>query len=328
MPTPKRPRAGLLGPLAAFLGLLLAGCAADTGPTLPVDIATLAVGDSPQDIQAGPAPGSVLVSCENAGAVYVLDSRQRTVAQILKLNQGPGPVVPDPAAGCAYVFHLSIKAITTLGGTPLRVLRAFGTGGFSPAGGAVRPGMRELWVCDGVSAVRVLTLPGLQHKARIHLGRYPQGIAFSRDGNLAFVTLKGENAVAVVNAERQEIVKRVTVGIYPQDILLAGNTACVSNYGSGDVSLLDTGKFEERIRLRVRRKPNRLAVHGNTLWVSCEQSYRLVAVDIAQGRVIGSIRAGFYPGAVHALADGSLVVAQPRGDRVAFVSLLPGETSR
>jgi hypothetical protein len=83
--------------------------------------------------------------------------------------------------------------------------------------------------------------------------------------------------------------------------------------------LLDIGKREERARIPVRKKPNRMAAHKNTLWVSCEKSYRVVAINVAKDKVIGTIKTGFYPGAIMALKDGSLVVAAPQKHKVAII---------
>jgi YVTN family beta-propeller protein len=141
-------------------------------------------------------------------------------------------------------------------------------------------------------------------------------LAFSLDGHTAWVTLKGENALAAVDAESGKELARVPVGIYPRDVVMAGTTACVSNYGSNDVSLVDTVKRAELARIPVRNEPNALTLQGKTLWVSCEDSYRLVAINVAQAQVIGTIKTGFYPGDLEALASGALAVCDPHHNQV------------
>jgi len=305
--------------LAVSVGLL-SGCTADRSPVLPVSVAFVAVGGRPCAVELGLAPDTLLVSCMDAQAVYEVDLQTRAQIRCLTVRSGPGDLVPDPARQSAYCLHLRENALTLIGGNPPVVERTLGTGNISLASGALRPGHNEFWICDGVSAIHALIPKGMQVKDKINVGRYPQKIAFTRDGRFAFVTLKGENAVAVIELDQRREVARVAVGIYPQDILLVGNTACISNNGSHDVSLVDTVQYRERARLKVRRKPNALSAHGNTLWVSCEDSYRLVAINVAQAVLIGTVKTGFYPGKVKALADGSLAVADLRHNRIAIIT--------
>jgi DNA-binding beta-propeller fold protein YncE len=298
----------------------LSGCVVDKSPVLPVTAYEVEVGRMPLAFTAGLAPQTLLVSCENDDAVYALASDRRTVAQVLKVRKGPNFLIPDLDHSAIYCLHLRENSISILSGKPLSVVRSLGTGDIGLASGALRPGTSELWICDGISSIYGLVTPGLQLKGRIHLGRYPQHIAFSRDGQYAYVTLKGENAVAQVDLRTELETKRVAVGIYPHDIVLAGNTACVTDTGSDEVSLLDTVEMKETARISVRPKPTSLSLLGATLWVSCEDSYRLVAINVSQARVIGTVKTNFYPGAIKALDDGTLVVADPRGNRVVFLT--------
>lgn len=313
-----RKRSLAAGLLALLLGL--AGCAADRSPSLPVVVTTVDLGAQPRDLVPGLKPGTLLVTCFKDDTVWEVGLEPLAAARPLAVRQGPAALVPDPGRGCVYCLHLRENALSILAGDPLRVERSLGTGDISLASARLRPDSGELVVCDGVSALHTLIPKGMQVKNKISAGRYPQKLAFSRDGRLVYVTLKGENALIAIDLETSQEVARVATGIYPRDVLLVGNTACVSNYGSGDVSLIDITTFTERARIKVRRNPNALAARGNTLWVACEDSYRLLAVDVSRALVIGSVKLGFYPGAVLALENGSLAVADPRGNRLALVT--------
>ena len=304
---------------ALILVLGAAGCAQDKSPVLPVDIHTISVDKRPQGFARSLDAGNLLVSCYGSRTVCEINLEDRCVSQRLEVRKGPNRLIPDINRRGIYCLHTGENVLAILGGNPVRVRRIMGTGSIALAGGALRPNQGELWICDGVSSVYILLAGNMKLKDKIQLGRYTQQVAFDRGGSRAFVTMKGENAIAVVNATKKEEIARIPVGIYPRDIVLVGNTACISNYGSHDISLVDTAKLEERARIRVRRKPNSLSARGNTLWVSCEDSYRIVAIDVAKAKIIGTIKTGFYPGAIMALADGSLAVANPRRNKVALI---------
>jgi YVTN family beta-propeller protein len=296
--------------------MLAAGCASDKSPVLPVSAAALPVGKDPICLTQGLEPGTLLVACHEAGTVSVLSPAQTRVLSVLTVQPKPGFLLSDAPNRAAYCLNPQNSCISLLSGLPLRVEKTLGTGSMPLASAALRPGHNEVWICDGVSALQVLTTGRLQLKRSLPLGRYPQHVAFSLDGNTAWVTLKGENALSAVDAESGKELARVPVGIYPLDVVIAGTTACVSNFGSNDVSLVDTVGHKELARIPVRHDPNALSLQGKTLWVSCEDSYRLVAINVAQAQVIGTIKTGFYPGDIEALANGALAVCDPHHDQV------------
>jgi YVTN family beta-propeller protein len=312
----------------ALLGLALAGCGGDPSPVLPVTAAYTDLDAQTRDLVAGFDPGTLWVSGYDVDQVFEVDPAAHVVRRTLHVRSGPGGLVPDPARRSLYCLHLKENAISLIGGSPTAVERSLATGDISLASGALRPDADELWICDGTSKLHILVPKAMSLKASWPVGRYPQKLAFSPDGRQAWVTLKGENLVVVLDADSHRELARIPVGIYPRDILWAKGTVCVTNNGSDDVSLLDASRLRERVRIKVRAKPSGLALRGRTLWVACEDSYRLMAIDLVQGRVIGSVKTGFYPGALLALADGTLVVADPRGRRLAFLTPTQPEAPR
>jgi YVTN family beta-propeller protein len=302
--------------LVMLLAVLAGGCGSDKSPVLPVTAASVSVDKDPICLAPGVEPGTLLVACQEAGTVDVLSLAPTKVLYPLTVMPKPGFLLADAPHRLVYCLNPQSASISLLSGLPLKLEKNLGTGSMPVASAALRPGHDELWICDGVSALHVLTAGRLQLKRSLPLGRYPQHLAFSLDGSTAWVTLKGENALAAVDAESGKEIARVPVGIYPRDVVIAGTMACVSNFGSHDVSLVDTVKRAESARLPVRHEPNALTLQGKTLWVSCEDSYRLVAINVSQARVIGTIKTGFYPGDLEALPSGALAVCDPRHDQV------------
>ena len=290
----------------------LAGCGSDT-PSLSASRTVLEVGKTPLGL-APAGGGAVLAACRADGSVWRCRFGAEPAAERLAVPDHPVRLLRRGSRW--FCFHHQPNVLSVLGGRPPRVIRTVRTGALAVAGGAVRPGTSRLWIADGVSSVRILSANSLKLAGRIHLGRYPQQVAFTPDGSRALVTLKGANSLAVIDAVTREPIAEIPVGVYPRDVLLVGGTACVSNFGSHDVSLVDWRAGKERARVKVRRKPNALAVRDGTLWVACEDSYRIVGVDLDRGEVVGSVRTGFYPGGLIVLPDGALVVTAPRRGEV------------
>lgn len=309
--------------LLCFIGvglLLTAGCAREAGVTLAGKQEVLSVAKHPFRLSPSLKPGRVVVSCFAARTVQEISLVPLAVTSTLEVLAGPQDLVRDPYQKKIYCLHTRENALAVLGGEPLRVQRQVKTGGITLAGAALKPNTGRLWICDGTMGVSDFGFPCACLQRRFPVGRYPQAVLFTPDGEEAWVTLKGENAVVVLDTATQKEKHRITVGIYPGALLLVGNTVCVANAGSNDVSLIDRAQYQERVRVRVPKQPKALAARGKTLWVAGGGSFHLAAVDVVQGRLIGLLRAGFYPGDVLALADGSLVVTAPERNQVVHIT--------
>ncbi|MEW6517074.1 MAG: YncE family protein [candidate division FCPU426 bacterium] len=300
--------------------VLASGCARDNVVALSGRQEIVETGKQPFRLAPGLAPNRAVVSCFGGSVVQEISLAPLEVTATLDVLEGPQDLVLDQDQKAVYCLHTRENALAILEGEPLRVKRKARTGSLSLAGAAVRPQAGELWICDGTTGVSIFGMPCVCLQRKVHVGRYPQSILFTPDGQEAWVTLKGENAVVVLDTKTLAEKRRVTVGIYPQAILLAGNTVCVANAGSKDVSLIDRVKYEERARIRVFKQPQALALRGRTLWVACGRSFRLAVIDVAQARLFGTLRTGFYPGDILAMKDGSLVVTAPEKNRVVRIT--------
>jgi DNA-binding beta-propeller fold protein YncE len=56
--------------------------------------------------------------------------------------------------------------------------------------------------------------------ARLEVGRGSANIGFTRDGATAFISIRGRNAVAVVDVSRLEVVSEIPVGTEPQGLIV------------------------------------------------------------------------------------------------------------
>ena len=110
-------------------------------------------------------------------------------------------------------------------------------------GVAFRPGNRELWASETaraagrdsilVTQLNDLGMPGESTRIEFPGHPVPTGIAFSSDGNTAYVALSRENALAVIDASTHQVRRKVDVGMAPFGVAVAAGAGkiYVSNRG-------------------------------------------------------------------------------------------------
>ncbi len=114
--------------------------------------------------------------------------------------------------------------------------------GASYAGIAYRPGDREIWASEATrnGPDNILVIPVSEsgkpgNPARIVLAGHPvpTGIAFSADGETAYVAFSRDNSVAVIDAATRKIKAMVPVGVAPFSVAVSrkSGTIFVTNRG-------------------------------------------------------------------------------------------------
>ncbi len=122
----------------------------------------------------------------------------------------------------AVLNRREVELFDGLSGASLGVIATHPT---SYSGIAFRPGTHELWISEtgDPDALFIETLsetgaPGAAIRIALSAHPVPCGIAFSPDGNLAYVALSRENALAVIDARKKLIVERIPVGMAPAGV--------------------------------------------------------------------------------------------------------------
>jgi len=101
---------------------------------------------------------------------------------------------------------------------------------------ARRPGTAELWVVDEIaSSVLVIAESTANVQRSIRVGALPHGIAFTPDGDRAYVTCSGVDQVDVIDATTKAGVKSIPVPVeQPRGIVWAAGHAWVAPLLSGN----------------------------------------------------------------------------------------------
>ncbi len=154
-----------------------------------------------------------------------------------------------------------------------------------------------------VSWSRTLSLPG---------NSVPCGVALSRDGTKAFVCLSRNNTLAVVNLQTGALIRQISVGVAPFDVLLStnGNVAYVSDWGgrrsiAGDVTANSAG--------------TQVVVDSRGIGASGVVSF----VDLVANTQTSQILTGLHPADLELSTDGlTLYVANANSDTVTVINTL------
>src|SRR5574340_1476734 len=206
------------------------------------------------------------------------------------------------------------------GSTGVRVGEAR-TRSTSYIGVAFRPGDRELWASETtrngpdaivVAPVSELGIPGAPQRIDFKGHPLPAGLAFSADGNKAYVAMSRDNSVAVIDAVTRAVLRQVPVGMAPFAVLYskehgkvfvsnrggrrpaAGDTTAPSSGSqivthpltgsatSGTVSIIDTETFAVK-EVAVGLSPSALALSPDekTLAVTNSHADTISLLDTA-----------------------------------------------
>jgi YVTN family beta-propeller protein len=155
--------------------------------------------------------------------------------------------------------------------------------------------------------------------ASIEVGEHPAHVVADQAGSRALVTLAGENAVAVVDLARREVLKKVPTGAYPHGLRISpdGSTAYVANVEDGSVSVLDTANLVEVARIPVGKAPVQVGFtpDGSQVYVSLRNEDKVAVIDTATRQVLARIEVGRNPIQVFATPDGRSVYVANQGTK-------------
>lgn len=190
-----------------------------------------------------------------------------------------------------------------------------------PAAVAIR-GTAFATANDGAASVTLGTFDGLSSSIRV--GDHPADVAFSADGKLLYASVRQTSSVVAIDTSSQKIVATISVGLHPGALAFSsdGSTLYVAESDDDSVGEIDTRtqKLIKHIAVGLHQgrvsgygaSPNALLVRGNDLLVSLGAE-NAVAI-IRNGHVVERIPAGWYPTGVALAGDGTLYVANGKGE--------------
>lgn len=160
---------------------------------------------------------------------------------------------------------------------------------------------------DSVTLVDAATLNVL---AEIPIGDEPRSVAITPDGQRALVTLRNDNALAVVRLDERRRERFFSIGHMPYGVVTDGRRAYISLFGDDQIAVLDLSSAEVLYRINVPDAPAGLALGGDWLLVTHFYS--------GQASLLNVERTPFLVGTVNAEPDGNLagsIIITPDGRR-------------
>ncbi|MGC1954157.1 MAG: beta-propeller fold lactonase family protein [Gammaproteobacteria bacterium] len=127
----------------------------------------------------------------------------------------------------------------------------------------------------------------------VPLGKEPNQVEVSADGRYVFVTLHGQDALAVVDVRRREVVDSVPVGRHPHIALRSpdGNTIYVTSEGDMKLVAIDATTGKPQFEVPLFGWPRVLAVSadGRTGYQTMRWLNGILVIDFEAQRVVDRI---------------------------------------
>ncbi len=153
--------------------------------------------------------------------------------------------------------------------------------------------------------------------AAIVVGDHPAHVVTDLTAERAFVTLAGQNMVAVVDLAERKVIKTIATGSYPHGLRVGpdGRSIYVANVEDGSMSVIDATQLAEVARVPVGKAPVQVGFlpDGSRAYVSLRDENMVAVIDTARRAVVGKIAVGRNPIQVYATPDSRYVYVANQG---------------
>jgi YVTN family beta-propeller protein len=178
---------------------------------------TIAVGDAPAEVTFSLDGSHAFVANTGSDSVSVIDTGTKRVVDTIQVGDTPVGAWPG-SDGVMYVDNEAAKSLTAIDATTLDVVRTYELG-FTPAMATVSPA-GELWVTDTDGGkVVIYSVAEATVLGEVTTGAGAHAIAFSDDGQTAYVTNQAAGSVSVINVAGRAVVATIEVGSKPNGIV-------------------------------------------------------------------------------------------------------------
>jgi YVTN family beta-propeller protein len=148
-------------------------------------------------------------------------------------------------------------------------------------------------------------------------GAHPAHVVTGETGAKAFVTLAGQDALAVIDIATGERLALIETGAYPHGLRLSpdGQELYVANVQDGSVSVIDAAQHTELARIPVGPTPVQVEFlpEGGSVFVSLRDANAVAAIDTATREVTARYEVGEWPIQLGATRDGARLLVANEG---------------
>ena len=265
--------------------------------------------ENPHELTVSPDERFVMVACYSGQTleVYATDDLRRRGA----LNAGEGARVHSALwldegrvlAGAEGRGSLVVFGLTMMNGNmpPVISITEIGGGGPGPHLLAVSPDQQTAWgtIIPTGEVVRYDLVSGTE-TARRRVGEQIEAIAISPDGTQLWVASNSQNSASRLDPDTLEFRQGVGTGETPIRLAFhpSGDWVVTSNYGGGDLTVIDARRGEVERRIVVSNSAEAAQVtlafnaDGSRLYVAETGNDTIAEIDFASGKVLRRIRTG------------------------------------
>src|ERR1043166_1372612 len=168
-----------------------------------------------------------------------------------------------------------------------------------PHGLAISPdGSRVYTASDKTGHFQVIDARSGKTIAMIPLGNDPNQLTLSNDGRYAFVPMRGESKIAVVQLDPLKLLAKLPAPAGPHDGYTSadGTIYIGAQYGSA-ISVIDptTRSTRRNIPMPAGVRPLEPSADGKTLYAALSKLLGFVVVDLGSGKVTRTVELGTLP---------------------------------
>lgn len=317
--------------LVAYVALAGSGSTVGNGSTLvevtlsPPPQSTsspIRVGMYPDAIAVTPGGRLALVANYSSNTVTPIVLPSNKVLPAVNAGEGPADVVVSPDGATAYVTDANSDTVTPINLRTLKPGKPIVVGN-GPQGIVVTPDGSKAYVADAGAIVAgqsgtighdVTPIDLSTGKALppIRVGNAPVGIAVTPDGSTVFVTNLNSESVTPITVSSDTPGASIATAGGPVAVVVAHNDAWVVNTPAGGEGnnlqpiSVASGVAGKPIKLPNGAQNVAVLPSGNTAWVVCLNTDKLVAVNLVTHKVGAAVKIRGGPFAV-------AVAYQPRG---------------
>jgi YVTN family beta-propeller protein len=284
---------------------------------------------------ASGAPASpayrVLVTNERSGTLSVLDGTTNRVTATVPLGKRPRGLKLSPDGKLLYVAlsgspiagpgvdertlppaDKGADGIGVVDMASLKLLRVL-RGVSDPEQLAVSSDGKRLFVAsEDTGRGIVLDATTGAVITSVAVGGEPEGVTLSPDGKFVYMSSEEDHRISVIDTATNRVVTTFNVGERPRFTEFSddGSMAFVSGENDGTITVVDARRHTpvRTIKLAgaLMRPVGMVVAHdGKRLFVVTGREKRLLSIDIASGKVLGSVEVGTRPWGVALSPDGT-----------------------
>jgi YVTN family beta-propeller protein len=254
-----------------------------------------------------------LAFCGEASVIY----RGTPVSRASPLGQPVGAVVlaaPPPASSRRHAVARLVGAVVLAGGIALPAL----------AKEAVILNSDD----DSLSLIDTATY---KETSRSHIGRAPHHLMMTPDGKSLIVAMAGGDELAFIDRDSGTVKERIAasdpyqIGFSPDGKWFVANSLRLDR-----IDIYDAANYQLVHRLPAWTMPSHIGFSpdGKTLYVTLQGTGGLIAIDLAAGKPVWTVKVGPQPAGVWVRPSGTILVGIMGSDHIAEVEPRDGSVIR